>query len=135
MPSEVSWYHHKRVIMHRVRGKVTMEDISEMARAQDAYLREGQPPVHALFDISQVDSFPTDVRALKAVLSTVDSTRLGWVAVVGIKTPLQHFVTSVVAKLVIPGAKMRFLSSIDEVPSFLEHIDSTFQPASYGDKS
>ena len=133
MPFEATWYHNLRVIQWRVWGQITLEEIAQMGRDQQKLLSEGTSPVHTLSNITDVASFPTDLRLLKEALDGINHPHIGWVLIVGTTTPLKRFVTTTVTQLVIPNVRLRMFNSMDEAIEFLKHVDSTVSVAS-GDR-
>jgi len=130
MPFEVSWYHNQRVIFWRIWGQVTLEEIAQMGREQQKLLSAGTPPVHTIANITDVSTFPTDLRLLKEALDGVNHPNIGWVLAVGTTTPLKRFITTTATQMVIPSVRLRMFNDMIETIEFLRHIDSTAAVAS-----
>jgi hypothetical protein len=125
MPFEASWYHNLRVIYWRVWGQVTLEEIAQIRLDQQKLLGEGTSPIHTISNITDVASYPTDIRLLKEALDGINHPHIGWVLIVGTTTPLKRFVTTTVTQLVIPNVRLRMFNRMDEAVEFLKHVDNT----------
>jgi hypothetical protein len=125
MPYQATWYAHKRVMLLRLLGNVTLDDAAEAHRCIVQFLNEGTPLVHILTDLSEVEQFPTNLAALQRVMPPIDNSNLGWMLIYGAGNPMLRFVTSTITQLMMPGSRHRMLNTLDESLAFLKGQDAT----------
>jgi hypothetical protein len=125
MPYQATWYAHKRVMLLRLLGNVTLDDAAEAHRCIVQFLNEGRPLVHILTDLSEVEQFPTNLAALQHAMPPIDNSDLGWMLIYGAGNPMLRFVTSTITQLMMPGSRYRMLNTLDESLTFLKGQDTT----------
>jgi len=125
MAYEVSWFVDQRVVYFRSYGTATVEDIHNMNRDTQAYVRAGQPLVHVLVDLSALEKFPTNLSGMRQSLQQMDHERMGWVVVCGAGNALLRFVASLITQFVIPNVRLRMFDTVEQGTAFLRERDAT----------
>jgi hypothetical protein len=124
MAFNVSWYEEQRVILTKLNGNVTLDELKEIDRQLIEFIRAGTPLVHLIVDMTEMDKMPTNVTQVNGALQHLNEDGLGWTILVG-ASPIIRFVGGVVAQI----ARMRFraLPTFSEALTFLTAQDSTLQ--------
>ena len=122
MSYNISWCEDKRVFCVRLTGELTDEDWAKVVVIDTRHLEEGIAPVHIIIDVSELDSFPTNVRQTASYASHLRDPRLGWAVVVG-GNPLLDFVASLLSQ--ITGFKLTKSGTPEAALEFLRTQDAT----------
>jgi hypothetical protein len=127
MPYQVSWYVDQRVIYCSAYGTATIEDIHGLNREVQLRVREGQPLVHVVCDLKNIEKFPTNIAGMRKSLEQMDHERMGWVIVVGAGNALLRFVASLITQFIIPNVRLRMFDTLEQGIDFLREHDATLE--------
>ena len=127
MPYQVSWYVDQRVIYCSAFGIATIEDIHGLNHEVQTRVREGQPLVHVVCDLKNIEKFPTNIAGMRKSLEQMDHERMGWVIVVGAGNALLRFVASLITQFVIPNVRLRMFDTFEQAIDFLHEHDVTLE--------
>lgn len=119
MPHSTRWLVHKRVVLTRVTGTFTAEELKELLFHLRIMTRDGRPPVHHIIDTRFVDSTEFGASTLKA-LSARRCTNTG-VVIMLLKDKGQVFMASIAAQFF--GVKMRAANDFREAMLYLKTYD------------
>ncbi|RMG86802.1 MAG: STAS/SEC14 domain-containing protein [Chloroflexi bacterium] len=123
MPFEISWYIPKRVILSRLVGDVTEDDMHGMFDLSIAMLDEGQPPVHMIADQTAVGKFPNNLSAMQFMVRKPHP-NMGWVVVVS-SNRVARFLTNILFQVMPVPTKM--VDTMDAALTYLNHVDNSIQ--------
>jgi hypothetical protein len=125
MPIDISWQQPRRVIYERFYDKVTLEEMTAIQQRFLAYLEEGDPPIHAVIDLSGVRDFPKSIHDIRKGLVFTGTTRLGRVVIITGNNPVIKFISSVISQLILKNARFELLNSLDDAVRYLRERDDT----------
>jgi hypothetical protein len=83
MSYEISWYHEKRVLLVRIQGELTLEDMRQCSDAIYETLDLGTAPTHVIADLREIGHFPASLIALKNAARYLTHPKIGWIVVIG----------------------------------------------------
>lgn len=122
MPFEMSWYLPKRVVFLRYFGAATLQDIALVGENSVHYVLEGTAPVHFLVDMTQVETFPTNLRQTARVIRTIKDPAMGWTVIISTNS-LMRIIIATLSRLA--GFRFRIVSSREEALAFLVSVDGS----------
>ncbi len=123
MPFELSWYVPKRVILSRLIGDITEDDMHGMFDLAIAMLDEGHPPVHLIADHTHMGKFPNNFGAMQFMVRKPHP-NMGWVVVIS-PNRVARFLTNVLFQVMPVPTKM--VDTMDTAWAYLNQIDSSIQ--------
>jgi hypothetical protein len=83
MPFEVNWYHEKRVILARIQGDLTMQDLLRYSDAVYEMIDLGVAPTHLIVDATKIGQFPASLGAVKNAGRYLQHPKTGWNVMIG----------------------------------------------------
>ena len=122
MPYEVNWHLDKRIISNKLYGAFDFDTAIEASKNVSQHLAEGKAPIHLIVDMSELQSFPTNVTKLNEMTTYLKNPALGWVVVIG-GNSLSKFVVNVISQIIKFRVTQR--PTFDEAVRFLESNDLT----------
>src|SRR5579863_10464736 len=125
MPTEVSWYIDKRVILEVMSGILTRQDLIENRKQVDAFGVLGSPPIYMITDVSRVQKFPLDFRAMRDSYGGHSTWNVAWVVLVGTNPLLPAFISGLAPLLRL---KVRMVRTREDAFRFLEQVDPALKP-------
>lgn len=126
MPVTITWYAPRRVVMVRPHGHITIDDNRLINSSLVEYLAAGDPPVHLLFDQTEVLSFPMDIHQLRDALTVMHHPAVGWVVIYSAPNRVADFVNSLLAT--IARVQYRKFANRRQALDFLMEQDATLKP-------
>jgi hypothetical protein len=129
MPYKTSWFIEQRAVQIELIGEVTLEDMAAYsAILHDDYLEKGEAPVHMVFNLQNLQRFPSQVLAIKKTSDLyMHHPALGWAIFVGINNPLMSFLANTVAQTL--KIKSQQAKTLDEALEKLKRIDPQLKDA------
>ena len=122
MPYEISWSEDKRLLFTRAHGNVTVQETVQMSQIATERLAEGNPPIHFVVDITDIQKFPTNILQLKNTVSYLRHPNMGWLVVVG-SNALLNTLGAIISQLL--GANFRTFRTRKGALDFLAQMDPT----------
>jgi hypothetical protein len=135
MPYQVSWYVDQRVIYCNAFGTATIEDIHGLNHEVQSRVRSGQPLVHVVCDLKNIEKFPTNIAGMRKSLEQMDHERMGWVIVCGAGNALLRFVASLITQFVVPNVRLRMFDTFEQGIDFLREHDVTLEALPVSERS
>jgi hypothetical protein len=120
MPFDVSWSNSKQVILLKVEGVLTLEDLQSLFVEAAAMMNETSDLVHFLVDtrtLQKIDNIPA---TLKIVQGEPRHPRMGWMIVVGKMNPMIKFGMDFVGLLT--KSRYHCVNTMPEALAFLKEI-------------
>src|SRR5690349_2410874 len=116
MAYHVGWYQENRVIMVRMWGDTTVEELDSMFDDLIAHMDKGIKPVHTITDIVELRKFPLSIAAIKNAMPRMSHPKQGWNVVVGGPILVQSF-----SQIITRVANIRYRSfpTMDDAVMFL----------------
>jgi len=124
MPFEMSWYLPKRVVLLRYYGHATVEDIDRVGDVSVQYVLEGTPPVHIIADMTEVETFPTNLRQSARAIRTIKDPAMGWTVIIS-TNPLMRVIIVTLSRLA--GFRFHIATSREQARAFLVGVDATLK--------
>ncbi len=119
---EVSWHQDKRIIYCRMSGAIDLEVATVVSNKLEEFIKAGQPLVHMLMDLTDLQSFPTNITKLNAINQHLQNAKLGWIVVVG-GNSLTKFLVNILSQIIKFRVTQR--ATISEALDFLKKQDPT----------
>ena len=117
MPAENIWIVENRVMLTRLTGHITIEDMAASARRGTAMIESGIAPVYSLVDASQIEHFPLKLNELKVVSEQGSSDKLSWIIIYGIPNRLLSFLATTFVQVI--GKRYKVVATQDEAMAFI----------------
>jgi hypothetical protein len=130
MPTEVSWYQENRVILVRVWGEATSQDMQGANDQIIPLIQQGAkttPLVHMIADVRAMTKFPMKLNEVGGAQTYLKEPGLGWVIVVGM-SPMVRFIASMITQIM--EARFRMFPTFAEGIAFLVSRDSAIMDLS-----
>ena len=121
MPVENLWLVENRVMLTRLSGHVTIEDLAENARQGTALIESGIAPVYSLVDAGQMESFPLKLTEIKTISDQGSSEKLGWIVIYGIPNRFVSFMATTLFQLLRKNYKV--VDTQEEAMSFVNSLE------------
>lgn len=128
MHEESNWYIPKRVIYQKLTGDISFDDAIQLGAINLAYLDEGDPPVHFIFDTSEIGSTPLRLNIATDASQWVKHENFGWAVVVGI-SGFSKFILNVIQNTL--GFRMGTANNLDDAVEWLKGNDETLRTLQY----
>lgn len=125
MPAETTWYIENRVILSRVEGEATFQDVAEVDAELVARIRQGAnfaPLVHLILDMRTMTKIPVNLVEMRKTLTHLKEPALGWTLVIGMN-PVMRFVAGMITQMA--GVRFRMFPTFEEAVSFLLSQDES----------
>jgi hypothetical protein len=123
MPVDNQWLVERRVLLTRLSGHLTIEELAESASVGTVMIASGITPVYSLVDLTDVTGFPTKLNDLRKVLAAGSSDKLVWIIVYGIPNPLMNFIASTFAQL--SRTYFKVFDTFEGAKAFVKQQDRT----------
>lgn len=117
MPAENSWVVENRVMLTRLSGQITVEDMQASSRRGTAMIESGIAPVYSLVDASQIEHFPLKLNELKSITEEGSSDKLSWIIIYGIPNRLMSFLATTFAQVI--GKRYKVVNTQAEALAFI----------------
>ncbi len=125
MSAETTWYIENRVILMRVQGESTFQDIAQEDAEVVVRIRQGSkvtPLVHLILDMRAMTKIPVNLVEIRRALTHLKEPALGWTVVAGM-SPVIRFVAGMVTQMA--GVRFRMFPTLEEAVSFLISQDES----------
>jgi hypothetical protein len=117
MPAENLWIVENRIMLTRLTGHITIEDMIASARKGTAMIESGTAPVYSFVDASQIGHFPLKLNELKSITEEGSSDKLGWIIIYGIPNRLLSFLATTFVQVI--GKRYKVVATQDEALEFV----------------
>ena len=125
MAYELSWVVPMRIIMIKLEGEVSLEEMTHMIDETHTMLNAGMAPVHVIIDAAELSNKPVNFQQINQVSASIRNPAVGWWVMVN-AGKMVGFTASVLSKLV--GVKLKTAATIKEARTILERVDLTLEP-------
>jgi hypothetical protein len=99
MPYTVEWYQQKNIVLCTTRGNISDADLWEIGQTLTAFLDQGQPPVHVVFDLENMERFPRQLPKIRRILQEFfEHPGLGSITLAGRVNPLARVIAETLSK-------------------------------------
>ncbi|MEO8612346.1 MAG: hypothetical protein ABI690_30905 [Chloroflexota bacterium] len=125
MPTVTTWYQENHVIISRVEGEATLQDITAVDAEVVARIRQGSkvtPLVHFILDMRAMTKIPVNLVEIRRALTHLKEPALGWTVVAGM-SPVIRFVAGMITQMA--GVRFRMVPTLEEAVSFLISQDES----------
>jgi hypothetical protein len=125
MPTKTTWYQENHVIISRVEGETTLQDIIDVDAEVVARIRQGAkvtPLVHFILDMRAMTKIPVNLVEIRRALTHLKEPALGWTVVAGM-SPVIRFVAGMITQMA--GVRFRMFPTLEEAVSFLISQDES----------
>jgi hypothetical protein len=121
MPYNVSWYVENRVVLNRVWGEYTLEEMRTGNEIILPWMNASSMPVHLVVDVREIGHFPRNFRPMLQEIERFRSVaNMGW-GVMLTNNSLLHFFGVLAAN--VTRSSFRAASSYEEVNAILGRVD------------
>jgi hypothetical protein len=124
MPYKISWYVENRVILNKMSGRMSVEEVEAMVLEVVAYLKVAaqhtDQPVQAIFDQSELEKMPSLPQLVSASEPIRKQTNRQWMILIT-KDRMTKAVTSILNNVF--RSPMKTVPTFDEAINVLKQID------------
>ena len=118
----LEWHIPKRVLLVKLSGDVSLEDLEQFNGDMIRFIEQGIAPVHLVSLADNIRHVPTNLMRIKQIVTYLQHPNMGWMIIVQEKpNPLTGFMVSVATQAA--GMKMRQVKSVDDSLETLRRID------------
>jgi hypothetical protein len=117
MPVENSWLIENRVMLTRLSGHVTIDDLVQNAREGTLMIESGIKPVYSLVDASGIEQFPLRLNQMHAVSEQGSSDKLDWIIIYGIPNRFISFLATTFVQVI--QKRYKVVGTLDEAMAFV----------------
>ena len=121
MATQTSWYIKDRVVLCRVDGNFTLDEIKQASDEIKSLLEQGRRPVHVISDVRELKEYPIRLGDIKNSTEYLRHPAMGWQIVVSHQNQLIRFLATVLGQAV--HVNIRVVSTMEEATAVLERID------------
>lgn len=121
MPIQVEWLIPNRVIMSRMSGVISVEDIEGWLVSLTKMVNEGTPLVHHIGDNLQIESIEVSLKTLQVLIKGIKKAdHFGWYLSVT-TNPINRMMSALTSQFA--GIRIRTYWTVEEALSFLKEND------------
>ncbi len=99
MPVENLWIIQDRVLLTRLIGTITADELAESSRVGTRMIESGIAPVYSLVDMSEMRHYPMRISDFRSSYQQKSSENLALIILYGIPNPLANSLASFFTKL------------------------------------
>lgn len=121
MPVENRWYIEGRVVLTRLFGNVTVDELEAASKEGTALNDSGVAPVYGIVDMTGLEHFPSRLSDVTKLIQGGKSDKLSWIIVYGIPNRMANFLATVFAQLVRTNFKV--VNTQDEALQLVERLE------------
>jgi hypothetical protein len=100
MPVENVWLVQDRIIVTRLSGTVTAEEMIVSSHQGTSMIEAGIEPVYSLVDMTNILHFPLKLTDLNSIFARGTSPKLRWIVIYGIPNRLASFLATMFSQLI-----------------------------------
>lgn len=129
MEYKLEWSVPRRVILIKVSGDVSLDELRQFNTELIAFLNEGTAPTHLISIGNDIRRVPTNLMHIRESISYIQHPHIGWTIIVQEKpNPLTSFFVSVAMQAT--GMKLRQVKTLNDALTTLQRIDQTLRDVS-----
>ncbi|MDX1990904.1 MAG: hypothetical protein SF029_00850 [bacterium] len=122
MSITVQWYVEGRIVLIQARGIITPSDIRASREPLLAYLRQGTPPIHIIYDGRYAELIQPRVVELRRAFSDTRLEAVGWEVLI-LHNSILRLIGSILFQMM--NADYTIVRSPEAALAFLEQHDKT----------
>lgn len=122
MPYQIDWLIPNRIIDVTLKDETNIEELMRLVQVMEAYIRDGEAPIHIIMRADTITSFPNDIQDSYKIFRLLPRQQIGYLIVTTTDTVLQY-ITSTTARLI--GLRWRTYATSEEAIQFLARIDKS----------
>ena len=127
MPVETRWYVPNRVVLARFYGDVVLEDYHSSRSGINGLIEIGDAPVHTIVSVTDVNSYPKDLNAVRQILAGGHHPNVGWIVVITDNKVLRFF-ASVITQYFVANARLHMVTNFADAAAYIFSRDNTIDP-------
>lgn len=112
MPVINEWYVEGKIILTRLVGDVTLEELEQSSAVGTEMIASGDIFVFGVVDMTDLKKFPRSLTDLRHLASLPRSDKLRWIIVCGIPNPIVNFLATSFAHFI--NTSYKFVKTRDE---------------------
>ncbi len=121
MPYEARWLKTKRVILERLYGNVTLDEVRHVNHELMSLYEQGIAPIHLICDLTGIETYPTGVADVRHTNNSLMTKDTGWVIIVTSDNPAIRFAAMAVSHVILVGvAQFRIFETFEPALAFLK---------------
>ena len=99
MSYRIEWYQNQKIVLCKVQGNVSEADLWEIGQALTTFLDQGQPAVHVILNLENMERFPRQLPVIRRILQEFfEHPRLGSITIAGRVNPLARVIAETLSK-------------------------------------
>lgn len=121
MPVENEWYVEGRILMTRLIGTVTVEEMLASGQRGTVMIESGESPVYSLVDVSQMDHFPTRLVDIKKIAEQGGSDKMSKIILFGVSNRFINFLANMFTQFI--RTDYNVVDTLDDAVKLVEKLE------------
>jgi hypothetical protein len=123
MPAENTWIVEDRVMLTRLTGHITIDDMIANSQQGTIMIESGIAPVYSLVDASLIEQFPLKLNELKSLAEQGSSDKLGWIIIYGIPNRILAFLATTFVQVI--GKNYKVVATREDALEFIRNREGS----------
>lgn len=122
MPYQISWYMEQHIMLIKVTGAMDIEEFTQLHTESFAYVTHSPFKTHAIVDLSQFSTIPSNLRMLTSASNSekVDNQGMTVMVMPGMPSMIRFLVSIIMQTMRL---EYRVCETIDEAVDILRRVD------------
>lgn len=121
MPVENEWYVEGRILVTRLIGTVTVDEMLASGDRGTIMIESGVAPVYSLVDVSQMDQFPTRLVDIKRIANQGGSDKMSKIILFGVANRFIHFLANMFTQFI--KSDYALVDSLEDALAMIEEME------------
>lgn len=131
MAYRVSWMAPGRVILARMYGVITLDEITQSNEAYMELLKDGEGMVHTIADLSKIEKFPLNLPQIMKAMKIDRERETGWMVIIQKPNPVLQYIAAMMAQIAVKQIRFRTTTGIPSAIQFLLEQDQSLNPGAF----
>ena len=121
MPVENEWYIEGRILMTRLIGTVTVDEMLASGQRGTVMIESGVAPVYSLVDVSQMVHFPTRLVDIKKIAEQGGSDKMSKIILFGVSNRFVNFLANMFTQFIRTDYSV--VDTLDDAVKLVEKLE------------
>ena len=121
MPVENEWYIEGRILMTRLIGTVTVDEMLASGQRGTVMIESGVAPVYSLVDVSQMEHFPTRLVDIKKIAEQGGSDKMSKIILFGVSNRFVNFLANMFTQFIRTDYSV--VDTLDDAVKLVEKLE------------
>jgi hypothetical protein len=120
MAHKSSWLLEKRIVLINYQGDVDKHEIKQLNEELEAFLGDGQKPIHIISDNSNMGKAELSIQLARETFTAMKKEGWGWVIFIGLGRLIRFFAEVFATQF---GVKIKIANNMEEALVILKKLD------------